>query len=139
MNKEAVEAFKRELRNYSYYKLNLEGTIKLIDMNEYLLENVHGVDPGKEPSGSSGSVPWVESDSYHRIQNELEKLNSRLKLRISQVNYIESVLDQLDPEIREVCIQIYEYGKSYEEIAYKNHLSVGALYKRIERALRRIP
>ena len=42
MNEEAVEAFKRELKNYNYYKLNLEGTLKLIEMNEYLLANVHG-------------------------------------------------------------------------------------------------
>lgn len=135
MNKEAVEAFKRELKNYDFYKINLEGTLKLIAYNEYLLENVHGIDPQKEPNGSSGMIPWVETDTYHRIANELERLRNRRDLRIKQIEYIDNILDQLHPNIKKICIEIYKNNVPYAEIASELHVSVGGLHKEIEREI----
>lgn len=138
MNKQDIMAFKKELENYSYYKTNLQGTKKLIEYNEYLLENVHGVDPSKAPSGSGGGKVWVETDTYHRISDELERLRNRYALRIAQISYIESILDKLDPETKEMCIAIYVEGETYATTTSGKHITSSGLFKRIERKLSKI-
>ena len=128
-----IDAFKRELENYSYYKINLKGTIKLIKYNEYLLSNVKGIDPSKEPGGSS-SV-WVESETFKRISAELDRLYKRRDLRIMQIEHIESILDKLSEETRNACIDIYVRGKTYESISQKYGYSKGGLWYRIKAEL----
>lgn len=128
-----VDAFKRELENYSYYKLNLQGTIKLINYNEHLLSNLHGLDPSKVSGGSS--LVWVESDAFKRISDELERLNKRKELRLKQIEYIESVLEQLSEETRKACIDIYVEGKTYESISHQYGYSKGGLWYRIKAEL----
>ncbi|MBQ6217354.1 MAG: hypothetical protein IJK53_08245 [Erysipelotrichaceae bacterium] len=135
MNKKAVKAFKRELENYNFYKINLQGTLKLIEYNEYLLQNVHGVNPQKEPSHSSGVKQWPETDTYYRIRTELDRLEQRRDLRIRQISYIESILSGLDPETKELIDRIYLLGFGYDFVARSNHVSKTALFNRIERKL----
>ena len=137
MDKRAVKAFKKELENYSFYKINLRGTLDLIDYNVNLLENVHGIDPKKEPSHSTGTKPWQETDSYHRIRLELDRLEARRDLRIRQISYIESVLSKLDAETRRIIEEIYLYGFGYDMVAQRMHISKTALFNRIERRLSR--
>ena len=81
--KKDVEAFKKELGNYLYYKRNLKGTLELIEINEGLLSNLHAADPSKEP-GSHRSA-WVETDTFRRISDELDRLQQRKELRIKQI------------------------------------------------------
>ena len=137
MNKKAVKAFKKELENYSFYKTNLKGTLELIAYNEYLLQNVHGINPQKEPSHSSGSKQWQETDTYHRIRSELDRLELRRDLRIRQIEYIESILDKLDPETRDVIERIYLKGESYYDISRQKYMSKSALFEKIERKIGR--
>lgn len=131
--KKDVDAFKKELENYSYYKINLEGTNRMIEYNEYLLSNVRGIDPSKEPVGSSSI--WVESEAFERIAAELDKLYNRRKLRMMQIDYIESVLDKLSEETRQACIDIYVKGQTYVQISDNIHLSKTGLFRRIQSEL----
>lgn len=138
MDKQDVIAFKKELENYSYYKTNLEGTKKLIEYNEYLLSNLHGIDPSREPSGSSGSIPWVETESFRRIADELDRLNKRKVLREAQIEHIENVLNAMDSKIKDICIEIYLDGKSYREVASNRGISSTSLFRTIEEELKEI-
>ena len=131
-----VVAFKKELENYSYYQTNLEGTKRLIEYNEYLLSNVHGLDPSKE-SGNGSSI-WVETDAFKRITDELERLYKRKELREAQIEYIESILNKLSQETREACLKIYVEGESYAKVSSERFLSKKGLFSRVERELNNI-
>ena len=128
-----VNAFKRELENYYYYQINLKGTLELIEFNEYLLTNVRGIDPSKEPNDNH--TIWVESDSFKRISDELDKLYKRRDLRIMQIEYIESILDKLSDETKKACIDIYVKGETYAKISAERFLSKKGLFYRIEKEL----
>ena len=138
MNKDAVDAFKRELKNYKYYKINLEGTLRLIEMNEYLLSNVHGVNPEKEPNGSSGSIAWVETETYDRITKELERLYERRDLRLKQIEYIDDVLTRMNSEIAHICKSIYLNDRSYSSISKELNLSKSSLHEKVEKELQKV-
>lgn len=131
--KKDVEAFKKELANYSYYKKNLEGTEELIEITEGLLSNLHGFDPSKLHYASS--TVWVETETFKRISDELDRLNRRKELRAIQIEHIESILERLTPTIRKACIDIYSNGKSYLEIGRKVGYSKAGLWHRIESEL----
>lgn len=128
-----VDAFKNELRNYSYYQQNLKGTRKLIAYNEYLLSNVKGLDPSKEAGGSP--AVWVESEQFKRISDELGRLNRHRELREAQIAHIETVMNRLSPEVRKACVEIYVNGKTYHEIAAERFVSMSGLYKQIDKEL----
>ena len=134
--KEDVVAFKKELENYSYYQMNLKGTLELIKYNEYLLSNVRGIDPSKEPGSSS--IEWVDSDAFRRIADELDTLYKRRDLRILQIKYIESVLEKLSEETRQACLDIYVNGETYAKISADKYLSKHALFYRIEKELKNV-
>lgn len=138
MNKDAVSAFKRELRNYNYYKVNLAGTLKLIDRNEYLLENVHGINPEKEFSFNSNPKAWVESETYHRIREELDRLEKRRDLRIRQIDYIESILSKADADIKNICERIYRDGEDQLIVAKEYKIPRRTMNYNIDRELERI-
>ena len=131
--KKDVEAFKKELANYNYYKRNLEGTLELIQINEDLLSNLHGFDPSR-PHFPSHTV-WVETDTFRRISDELERLNKRKVLREAQIEYIEEILSKMTPEMKEACIEIYSNNRSYAEIGRLNHYSKTGLWFRIKSEL----
>ena len=133
MKKEDVAAFKRELENYSYYKSNLKLTLDMIEYKEYLLSNVKGIDPSKEPGLSN--ITWVESDAFDKIANDLERLNRHRELRIKQIEYIESILDRLAEETRNACIEIYVNGETYARVSNQYYLSKRGLFYRIEKEL----
>ena len=130
---DTVAAFLRELRNYEFYRTNLVGIEKLIAFDEDLLANVHGVDPSRQ-SGST-IVPWVETDEFKRISDELDRLYRKRDMRIGQIEYIESVLSKIDPDIREACLQIYVKKQTYRRIAMHYDISVNGLYYRIQKEL----
>ena len=131
-----VAAFKRELENYSYYRENLEGTIRLIEYTEYLLSNVRGIDPSKQHVNSN--CTWVDTDEFRRISDELDRLCRRRDLRIAQIDYIESVLSKLDPDIKDACIEIYVKGKSYSEVSAEKFISGPGLFKQVHNELSEI-
>ncbi len=134
--KKDVEAFKRELGNYRYYRLNLEGTMELIEINEYNLSNLHGLDPSKQHVSSG--VPWVESEEFKRVSKELAMLYERLELRKKQISYIEYVLGRLSKDTREACLQIYADRKTYSEVSRKMNISRKGLFYRIQKELDRV-
>lgn len=138
MNEEAVEAFKRELKNYNYYKLNLEGTLKLIEMNEYLLANVHGLNPEKNPDNSGGSSIWVETETYKRISEELDKLEKRRDLRLAQIEHIESIMSLMDDETRRICERIYRDNESQLKVAKEYKKSRQLMIYEIDKKISKI-
>ncbi len=135
MKSQDAAAFKNELKNYKYYQKNLEGTMKLIEYNEYLLSNVRGVDPTREPG--QGVKTWVETDEFKRIADELDRLNKRKELRIAQIKYIESVLTDLSEETRNACIDIYINKIPYQKAIHKYGYSKSGLWYRIKAELDR--
>lgn len=130
---DTVAAFLRELRNYEFYRTNLVGIEKLIAFDEDLLANVHGVDPSRQ-SGST-IVLWVETDEFKRISDELDRLYRKRDMRLMQIDYIESVLNRMDKDIREAVIRIYGKKRSYTEVARSMSISESGLFKRIDREL----
>ena len=137
MKRQDAAEFKNELKNYKYYQTNLKGTLKLIEYNEYLLSNVRGVDPAREPV--TGSKTWVETDEYKRICDELERLNKHKQMREAQIEHIESVLAELSEQTREACIDIYVNRISYEKAIRKYGYSKSGLWYRIQAELEKKP
>ena len=132
MNKD-VDAFKKELGNYSYYRGDLIDISEQIQIFEYKRSNIHGIDPSKEHSLSG--TAWVESEEFRRISDELDKLNARKELRIRQISYIESVLDQMTEEARKACVLIYACKKTYSEVSRELMMSRNALFYRVQKEL----
>ena len=128
--KKDIEAFKKELTNYNYYKRNLQGTLELIEINEGLLSNVHGLDPSKDHYASH--TVWVETETFKKISDELDRLYKRKSLREAQIEYIDYVLNKISSDMKDACIDIYANGKSYTEIGRKYGYSKSGLWFKIK-------
>lgn len=116
------------------------------------LTGFHAIRYDKEPSAMNEELSMEMKleliDKYNELltkfqvnmiyaeENLIEMMN-----RVSrQVNYIESVLNELPNDLKELCVDIYCNGKTYQEITTRGtiYYTDAGLFKIIERELDKI-
>ena len=130
MQPEEVRAFKNELRNYSFLLheiVTLENSIENIYDR---LGGVRGIDPSREPTHS---LP--NKDLEYKLRGDIDKLETKLKLRTNQKEYIDTVMSKIESPVREAVFDIYVLGKRFDNVADKYAYSHNGLYKRINKAI----
>lgn len=101
----------------------------------YELSGVKGVRYDRIPArGKHEDLP----DWKVRLYDEITALRKELDRLNLNHEYIEYILNDMDPETADAVVEIYAYGRSYEQVARENGISVGGLQKRIAKELKRI-
>lgn len=135
MNK--VEAFKKELNCYKYYLQRLKELDEKIEVNFYEETGVKGISYDKIPSH-----PSEEAIAHHRLTliEKGDKLAEERERIYKQIKHIENVVNQLPKVLRNACINIYVYGKTYNQVVNSGDVywTDAGLFKAIERELEKI-
>lgn len=134
-----IETFLNELRNLNNYKHRLK---ELEDKLDTLFYDLTGVKAIRYDSISGMSdynqielKKLKKLDEYNRQKELIDKESSRLK---SNISYIETVLNMMEPSIKEACIKIYCHNKTYKQVASTMFISSSALYKRVENEIKKV-
>lgn len=111
-----VETFLNELRNLNNYKNKL---IELEDKLDTLFYDLTGVKAvrydlvkGMSDYQQIELIKLGKIDEYNIQKEKIEKEITRL---MGNISYIESVLNKMDSNIREACIEIYCQKRKYRE------------------------
>ncbi len=129
---EKVERFLNELRNYSKNKKEIERLENEADVLLYDMTGVKGVRYDK----IGGSTNQLMKDLRKLDQIErLNKIYAEIRRLKANNDYIERILEMMEPKIRQVCLDIYCEGKTFESACRELGYSSGGLWKRINRAI----
>lgn len=129
-----VEAFKNQLRNYSYYVKRKDMLIEEVNTLRYNLAGLKGVRYDKQMSNGSPNEALIE-------ENRLDMID-RINIKEKEISIISNLLDminghleELSPDIKKACIEMYINGKTYESEAKELFYSKTGLFKAINREL----
>lgn len=129
-----VEHFKNELKNLTYYKESLAELDDSLTDARYELTGVKGLRYDKPPGGFS---PEAKKENYYKLSSEIEHLIDEQERIQKQVNYIETVLDQIeDQEIKEAAIKVFAENKTLRKVSKEYYMSYTTLHKKINKELK---
>ena len=134
-----TETFLNELRNLNNYKHRLKELEDKLDTLFYNLTGVKAVRydlvKGMSDYQQIELIKLGKIDEYNGQKEVIDKEISRLK---SNISYIETVLNKMEPSIKEACIQIYCHNKTYKQVASTMFISSSALYKKVENEIKKV-
>lgn len=134
-----VETFLLELRNLNNYKSKLKELEDKLDALFYDLTGVKAVRYDLVKGMSNCQQIELNKlgkiEEYNIQKDKIEKEIIRLKGNIS---YIESVLNKMDSNIKQACIEIYCKKKTYRALAKKQFCSINALHHRINKSILKV-
>lgn len=135
MNK--VEAFKKEMNCYRYYLEKLKELDEKIKLNFYEETGVKGISYDKIPSS-----PSEEAIANYRLTliEKGDKLAKERERIYNQIKHIEDVVNKLPKTLKNACVNIYVFGKSYTSVVNSGDIywSDAGLFKAIERELEKL-
>lgn len=127
------DQFIKELRCYRGYISKAKALKQDIDILWYDLTGVKAVRYDKAPSGSYN--PNLSEARRIHLGEKIERKMKELARVNSNIEYIESVLAKLPPNISKACIDIYCDDKGYKETSKNEYISDAGLFKQIDKAL----
>ena len=120
MNKEEIEAFKNELKNLWFYHKKITECHSKLELLEYDMENVKGVDYTKQHG------------TYNEHRAELKKLamieekgkieGEMLGWQIKEA-YLAKVLKQMSEDERELVIEVIADGRKYRDVCEERKIN----------------
>lgn len=114
MNKNDIEAFKKELANYNYKANMLNALNERLDETYYDLEGVKAIRYDKAPGQVNMALINEKKFSLSKKIDELETEISRLS---NDIMYIEDILASMENhDIRKAIIDIYINKKTIKEV-----------------------
>jgi len=120
VDKASVEAYKNELKNLWYYKEIINDINGKIEMIEYEMTGMKGIDYSKE----TGS--YNPSASEHRRLSLIEKYNGLLQRKKEYEQKEKSVcriLNVMSEEERDLVIEVIANRRKYREVCDERNIS----------------
>ncbi len=131
-----VETFLLELRNLNNYKSKLKELEDKLDALFYDLTGVKAVRydsvRGMSDFHQVELIKLGKIEEYNIQKDKIEKEITRL---MGNISYIESVLNKMDSNIKEACIEIYCQKKTYRSLSKEQFCSINALHHRINKSI----
>lgn len=132
-----VESFKRILMNYYQYKESSKRLQEEIDLIVYRESNVKGIDYTKIHGTANESAISERRLSSIDMKEELEM---ELDYTKKAIQYIESVLNRIDPDAKEYILRILCGHETNESVGSEMGYSHSGMWKKvrseIEKALK---
>jgi hypothetical protein len=125
LDKNAVEAYKNELKNLWYYKDIINDLQSKIELIEYEMSGMKGIDYSKE-SGSHNP-----SATEHRRLSLIEKYNrliERKKEYIQKEHSICRVLNAMPEEERNLVIEVIADRRKYQDVCDERKINKSTLH-----------
>ena len=127
-----VQAFKNELRNYTYY---LSRVVSLNNSIEYTYEKLgglHGVDPSKEPIHAmpDPNLEW-------KLRDDIERYEASMRRFQAKIDDIDLVLSKMETSLREAICDVYARGHTVVKVADKMFLSPSGLKRRMDKEIKK--
>lgn len=111
--KEDVEAFKNELSNLNYYRKKVIETKEKIEVLEYEMEGVKGVDYGKKKGSTNKTALEIKKLAMGDEMAFLEEIEKKWLLKVSDVV---RVLEKMERSDRDVVEQLFVQKKTYRQL-----------------------
>lgn len=128
-----VILFKDELKSYkrlNIKRLRLKAEIEKVI---YDMENVKAIKYDKETSGGSNN-----SNIIIDLLPKKEQLEEELAITESRIAYVDKVLKLMSPHDKNMLVNIYINGISYEQMALQEHYSEIGLKKKVNSIIKSI-
>ena len=129
---EKVEKFLNELRNYHR---NIKDIQALKTERSVLFDILKGVKGIRYDLYGTSTNTLEKELKKHEIRDRMKAIDDEIQRLTANNDYIESILNNLDPEIKTSCIRIYCAKESYETVSRDLHISTGSLQYRIIRQI----
>ena len=132
MQDKAVEAFKNELKNYYFYLDRIKSLKEMRQRCYDWLSGVTGIDPSREPTHS----PPNKNVEY-AVREEIEHHEANIRATQSKLNDINKILAKIEMPLRTALIDVYANKKTARRVAEKMFISPSALFKRMDKAIKK--
>lgn len=130
--KEEIEIFKNELRNYAFYKRRIKSLSDMVEMLFHELSGVKAIQYDKEPI----HTPPNEEIKY-RIMEEIEH-HERNKARAqSKLDDIDKILNHIETPLYEAIIDVYANKIKMYKVANKLGYSKNGLAYQMNKAIKK--
>lgn len=129
------KAFKNELQNYYKYLKNVDKIKEEINQIWYDMSGVKAIRYDKQLITHN---PELSNMIKHEYMSRIEEKEIELDHVLSSIKYIELKLSKMNPEDKQVCIDIISKGISSEKVANEKGYSKSGMWKRIKRELERV-
>lgn len=133
VEKKDIEAFKNELKNLTYYKKKIKEVEERIEVLEYDMQNVKGVNYTKQ----QGTPNLAASEKKKlAMSDKLERLQKEKKKWVRKERELEFVLGKMEKTDRHVVERAIVNGEKYrdlcDEFGIKN---TSSLYNAVNNAI----
>lgn len=137
--KKDIKAFKNELRNYLTYKRKLDEINEKIELNDYEESGVKGIKYDTIKVSKSANEKAIAKKRLTLIERG-EKLEAERDRLQKQINYIESILKQMDEKFARAIVFIYAEGRTYQDIVNSDmqYWTESDLFYQIEQELKKV-
>lgn len=131
--KEELEQIKRELRSHNYRKDNLVTLTRELWAIEKQLEGVNGISYDRIPVNSQtmGGKP----DSWYSLLDQEERLLKRIDTLKAEIEYVDDLLDTLEPAEKEIVVAVYVDKVGVRTLAKRLHYNADYLYEKAQNIL----
>ena len=129
MTEEEIRAFKNTLRNYNFFK-------KEIDRLEKEIEYLYSIMGGSTAINYDGMRYAQKPGQFFVKMEKKDRLEYKKNSYEATITMCDNVLSKVSNKIRNCLIEIYINGSSFEKIAKKNDYSSSGLYSRIVNELK---
>lgn len=120
-NKEKVERFKNEARNYYLLKKRIKDIEDDIILVTYEMNGVRGIDYSKEVVGSPN--PNRRHDRFLELSEELEMLAQEQEIVLNEIKRMESVASRMEEPFNKEVFEMYGKGATADKLARRNCMS----------------
>lgn len=135
MTKVEIDEFKDEMKYYAWLKYSIELMSNKLEVLEYDMSGVKGVDYEKEKASSSDEA---KAERRLNLIEEYNELLSKIDEYQKRLDRLDEVLDKMTFYEKQMFLQIYEERLSYQEVANRFYISKAGLFYRMNRVLERI-
>lgn len=121
INKDAVEAYKNELKNMWFYMRMLTDIENDIELVEYDMSGVKGIDYSKEMGGTHN--PEATEQRRLKLIEEYNRLVEKRKEIKDKQNSICKVLNAMETEDRNMIIDVVASRRKYRDVCKERNIT----------------
>lgn len=135
MTNTEINKFKSEISKYNFLISSSKVILDKIDVHLYNMSGVKGVAFDRIRGNASeyqiAMMKHEQSEVYDKLLKSYEKKKKR-------IDYVESILNKMDEDDRELFIMKYIDGMSFERLAKMNYLSKSGMIYRMNNILKEL-
>lgn len=134
--KERIETFKDELKHLFDYYNEIKRIKEEINILEYEMENVKGLDYSKQ-KGNSFNEAAMQNKKLEMIE-KMDILEKKLKREIDKVKAINEVLDCMEESEKELVYEVIAKRRKYKEVCEERNINnTSTLFSQINNIISR--